>query len=99
MARVGEQQVREGHFLDVESVPREALTLTCPVLLGSEELICCVPERRKAEAVRQALEDTISTECPASLVRSHPRAFIYLDVDSASLLRSHQTRQADRWSN
>lgn len=80
------QQVHEGHFTDLETVPREALTITCPFLVSAEYLICCVPELRKAQAVREALEGSISRSCPASLVRKHPRAFVFLDDDSASLL-------------
>ncbi len=81
------QQVGEGNFPQLESVPPEALTITCPTLLGAEHLICCVPERRKAEAVRAALQGPITSLCPASIVRTHPRAFVFLDADSASLLQ------------
>lgn len=81
------QQVGEGHFPDLRAVPRTALTITCPTLLSAEHVICCVPERRKAEAVRDALEGPISPNCPASLVRTHPKTVIYLDEDSASMLR------------
>lgn len=80
------QQVGEGHFDNLESVPEEALTITCPLLISARYLICCVPERRKAEAVRNALEGPITPSCPASLVRTHPRAFVFLDAESASLL-------------
>jgi glucosamine-6-phosphate deaminase len=80
------QQVGEGHFPDLEAVPKEAITLTCPTLMSANHLICCVPERRKAEAVRNALEGFLSEDCPASLVVTHPRATIYLDTESASLL-------------
>jgi glucosamine-6-phosphate deaminase len=45
-----------------------------------------VPDLRKAKAVRDALEGAISTACPASLVRIHPNATVYLDAASASLL-------------
>lgn len=82
------QQAGEGHFDGWDSVPREALTLTCPLLMSSENIIGCVPERRKAEAVKNALEGPVSTECPGSIVRTHPRATIYLDVDSASMLKT-----------
>lgn len=85
------QQVGEGHFPDLESVPREALTITCPSLVSADCLICCVPERRKAEAVRDALEGPLSPSCPASLIRTHPRAFVFLDSDSASLLTEPKT--------
>lgn len=80
------QQAGEGHFKDFGSVPREALTVTCSGLFRAESWVCCVPERRKAEAVRNALEGPISESCPASLVRRHPNADVYLDADSAALL-------------
>jgi glucosamine-6-phosphate deaminase len=82
------QQVGEGHFASLQASPREALTLTCPFLMSARHLICCVPERRKAEAVRNAIEGPISPSCPASLVRVHSQANIYLDVESASQLSS-----------
>lgn len=84
--RCRRQQVGEGHFATLDDVPREALTLTCPALMRSENLICCVPEARKAEAVRRSLEGGITPDCPGSLLRTHPRATIYLDRDSAAQL-------------
>jgi len=80
------QQVREGHFSSVASVPREALSVTCSGLMRAANWVCSVPELRKAEAVKAALEGPISTSCPASLVRTRDRAFIYLDTSSASQL-------------
>ncbi len=80
------QQVGDGHFATLEDVPREALTLTCPALTRARHMICCVPEKRKAEAVRCALEGPLTPACPASLLRTHPKATIYLDTESASLL-------------
>ncbi len=82
------QQAGEGHFKDLESVPRKALTVTCSGLFRSESWVCCVPELRKAQAVRNALEGPVSESCPASLVRRHPNADVYLDADSASLLHA-----------
>lgn len=86
--RCRKQQSGEGHFPGFASVPSEAVTLTCPMLMSSENLICCVPEMRKAEAVKNALEGPVTTRCPGSVVRTHPRAGIYLDTDSASLLKA-----------
>jgi glucosamine-6-phosphate deaminase len=80
------QQAGEGHFRDVASVPKEAATITCTGLFRAKSWICCVPEQRKAEAVRNALEGPVSEACPASLVRRHPDAFVFLDRDSASQL-------------
>lgn len=80
------QQVREGHFTGFDAVPRLGLTLTCPALVAVTHIICCVPGRWKAEAVRNALEGPISPACPGSILRTHPHAQIYLDPESASLL-------------
>ena len=87
------QQVGEGHFPTLEAVPREAFTITCPGLFRAEAWVCCVPEARKAQAVRNALEGPISTECPASIVRTHPHATVYLDRESASLLSPKARRE------
>ncbi len=81
-----QQQAGEGHFPDLASVPRGAVTITCPGLFRAQAWICCVPERRKAQAVKNALEGPVSEACPASLVRRHPNAYVYLDEESASLL-------------
>lgn len=81
------QQEGEGHFQDIASVPEKAVTITCPGLFRARSWVSCVPERRKAEAVRNALEGPISEKCPASLVRHHPDVHVYLDRESASLLK------------
>ena len=86
------QQEGEGHFPTIDAVPSEALTLTCPAILRSAYWICCVPDRRKAQAVKCALEGPLSPKCPASLARRHPRAFLYLDEESAALLSPQLTR-------
>ncbi|MFO7726140.1 MAG: glucosamine-6-phosphate deaminase [Oceanipulchritudo sp.] len=80
------QQVGEGHFPDLQSVPTHALTVTCPGLLRARALVCVVPEKRKAKAVRDALKGPVDTVCPGSIVRTHPGARLFLDRDSASLL-------------
>ena len=80
------QQVGEGHFPTIDDVPRQAITLTCTGLMRSETLICCVPEARKAQAVRNSLRGEIATSCPGSLLRTHPHATIYLDQESAAQL-------------
>lgn len=84
------QQVGEGHFKDLESVPKKAVTMTCSGLLRAASWVCSVPERRKAAAVRRALLGPISADCPASVVRRHPSAAVFLDLESASLLPGHE---------
>jgi glucosamine-6-phosphate deaminase len=84
-----QQQVSEGWFATREEVPRHALTLTIPTLLRVPKLIVTVPGSRKATAVRRTLEDMLTTDCPSTILRTHPDATIYLDVDSAAGLGNY----------
>ncbi len=80
------QQVGEGHFPSLDSVPQYALTLTIPTLCSARRMICIAPETRKAQAVKDALQGPISTACPASFLRHQSHCTLYLDQESASLL-------------
>ncbi|MFZ0743657.1 MAG: glucosamine-6-phosphate deaminase [Terracidiphilus sp.] len=81
-----QQQVAEGWFGSVEQVPQNAITLTIPALLRAPKLIVSVPGRRKAKIVRRAFTEPISTACPATILRTHPDATVYLDLESANEL-------------
>lgn len=80
------QQVGEGHFPDVGAVPTHALTVTIPALLRAGRVFVIVPEARKADPVRRALEGPIDTACPASILQTQAHATLYLDRESAGLL-------------
>ncbi len=80
------QQVGEGHFPDIASVPKHAITLTIPTLLSAKRVFVIVPEARKAEAAYNTVHARISTAVPSSILRKHPHARLYLDTDSASRL-------------
>jgi len=80
------QQVGEGHWPRFSSVPKQGFTVTCPALMNAAHIVACVPALQKAQAVRDALEGPIAPACPASVIRTHPNARLYLDVHSASLL-------------
>jgi glucosamine-6-phosphate deaminase len=81
-----EQQVGEGWFAFIDEVPKQAISVSIPRLLKSQEIICVVPDARKAAAVKACLEGSVSPLAPASILRIHPNAHIYLDQDSAALL-------------
>ena len=87
-----EQQAAEGWFRTWEEVPPRALTLTIPTLFRVPKLIVSVPGSRKAEAVRRTLYDPITTQCPSTLLRTHPDVTIYLDTDSAAELKGVSLR-------
>ncbi len=78
-----QQQVDDQCFPTFADVPERALTLTIPRLLAADRLFCCVPGKRKREAVRRTLTDPISGDCPATALRTHPHCILYLDPASA----------------
>ncbi len=80
------QQVGEGWFATVEQVPECAITLTIPALFRVPQLIVSVPGRRKAKIVRSTLDGPLSTDCPATILRTHPNVTMYLDPESADEL-------------
>lgn len=79
-----QQQVEEGWFGNLDEVPDRAITLSIPALFRVPKLIVSVPGPRKARIVRRALEDPIGTNCPATILRTHPDATLYLDKESAA---------------
>lgn len=80
------QQVGEGHFPNLAAVPQYAFTLTIPMLCSARRMLCIVPERRKAQAVRDSLNGPIATSCPGSFLRKQSHCTLFLDAPSASLL-------------
>ena len=80
------QQVNDGCFASIDEVPRQALTLTMSQILAIPLAIAVVPNARKARAVADALRGPVCERCPASALRRHTDARLYLDADSASLL-------------
>jgi len=83
-----QQQVNEGWFGSVAEVPSQAISMSVRQIMRARELIAVVPDERKAQAVKNSLEGQITPMVPASILRSHPNATIYLDKDSAALLTS-----------
>jgi glucosamine-6-phosphate deaminase len=83
------QQLNEGWFNSLNGVPQTAISMSVKQIMKSKNIICSVPGKRKAIAVRNCLENTINNFYPASILQSHNDCIVYLDKDSASLL-SHQ---------
>ncbi len=82
-----QQQVNDGCFPDLASVPKTAITLTVPALLSGGRVFVIVPGPRKASAVRETLSGPVHGGCPASALRRHPAAILYIDAESAALLQ------------
>ncbi|MPN46861.1 Glucosamine-6-phosphate deaminase 1 [bioreactor metagenome] len=80
------QQLGEGWFPTFDDVPKRAISMGVRQILKSAAIINTVPDRRKAEAVKGALEGEVTNLCPASILRTHPDVTTFLDRESASLL-------------
>src|SRR5437667_2522228 len=81
-----QQQVGEAWFSDISQVPRQALSMSVRQILKAKEILAVVPDSRKAQAVRACFEGEISPMAPASILRTHSNATVYLDRNSAALL-------------
>lgn len=80
------QQVHDGCFATLEEVPEYAMTLTIPTLFACDRLFCIVPASTKADAVRATLFGPVSEACPASIMRRHSNATLYVDQDSGKYI-------------
>ena len=83
-----QQQVGEGWFGALADVPETAISMSVKQILAAKSIVCVVPDRRKAEAVRASLEGPVDPMTPASILQRHHDITIYLDRESASLLKS-----------
>ncbi len=81
-----QQQVNDGCFPTLAAVPRRALTLTIPTLMACAKLFLSVPGPRKQHAVKKTLNGPITTACPASILRMHKDAHLFLDREAAALV-------------
>lgn len=81
-----QQQVNDGCFATLDEVPRYALSLTIPELLASDRIFCIVPAPAKANAVKAAVLGPITEKCPASILRTHGAATLYVDSDSGKYI-------------
>jgi glucosamine-6-phosphate deaminase len=81
-----QQQLGEGWFPSLKSVPEQAVSMSIRQIMKSRSIICTVPDQRKAQAVKSCLEGEISPLVPSSILRNHPQTYLYLDQPAASLL-------------
>ena len=81
-----QQQVGEGWFKSLAEVPAQAISMSIKQILKSRNILCIVPDQRKAEAVRATVELDVSPMRPASILQQHERVTLYLDHESSSLL-------------
>ncbi len=81
-----QQQVGEAWFADISQVPKRALSMSVRQVMKAKEILAVVPDQRKARAIKACFAGEISPMAPASILRTHPNATVYLDKNSASML-------------
>ncbi len=81
------QQLGEGWFPTFDDVPKAAISMSVRQIMKSQQIVCSVPDQRKAQAVQGAVEGPVTPDCPASILQQHANCTIYLDPPAASLLQ------------
>lgn len=82
------QQVKEGWYTDLDSVPRTAISMSISQMMKAEKIICVVPDERKATAVKNAFTGDVDPQYPASILQKHTNCVVFLDPESAGLLET-----------
>lgn len=88
-ANCKKQQMGEGWFADIAEIPNQAISMSIKQIMKSKNIICSVPDKRKAWAVKASLENEITPQVPASVLQLHTNIWIYLDNDSAYDLQNN----------
>jgi glucosamine-6-phosphate deaminase len=81
------QQFGEGWFKTLEDVPKRAISMTCRQIMKSKAIIVSCPDRRKAKAVAAVVDGSVTPDVPSSVLQKHEQTTLYLDRESASLLK------------
>ncbi len=85
------QQMGEGWFGSIDEVPQKAISMSVRQIMKSKNIICSVPDKRKATAVKNCLENEVSNLYPASILQEHSNCIVYLDKEAALLLSNPTT--------
>ena len=81
------RKVNAGDF-DADRAPERAITVGMATIFESRDVLLLASGTNKAGAVAAAMEGDVSESVPASMLRSHPNASLFLDEDAASDLGS-----------
>ena len=76
-AKTRQQQVNGGYFTALETVPQYAYTLTIPTICSAKKIFCLAPGINKKEVVQKTLQQEISSQFPATILRTQPQAVLF----------------------
>lgn len=88
VVKLAEETIRaNARFFDsIDDVPTEAITMGVGSILKAKTIMLVVKGADKAEIVHRALRGPITTQCPASLLQTHPSLIVLVDTDAGRLL-------------
>ena len=86
-----QQQVREGWFAGIDDVPKQAISMTVYQIMQCNCIVSCVPSAVKAKAIKDMLKSPLDNMIPATMLKEHPDAVLFLDRESASLINPNVT--------
>lgn len=87
------QQMNEGWFATLGDVPAQAISMSVKQIMKSTYIVCSVPDLRKAQAVKDSIEQDVSNLYPASILQLHESCTFFLDKDSASLSSDQKLKE------
>ncbi len=78
------QQLGEGWFATIDDVPTHAVSMTVMEIMKSKVIISAVPHAVKAQAIKDTLENDLTPEVPATMLKQHEEIYLFVDKNSAS---------------
>lgn len=81
------QSVGQKYFKGATSL-KQGVTLGLAHLVEARKVLLLATGKRKSEIISKALEGEMTSECPASIVRTHLQSLVLLDEAAASQLKS-----------
>lgn len=79
-----QQLMTDPNFMALGQIPTRGLTMTLPALMQAQTILAIVPYRLKAPVIRRFLTEPVAETFPASILKTHPDATVYLDPESFS---------------
>ncbi|GIP24129.1 glucosamine-6-phosphate deaminase [Paenibacillus sp. J22TS3] len=81
------RQANARFFNSIDEVPTHAMTMGIASILKSKQILLMAKGESKAEVLARALTGPLTTQCPASLLQTHPNVVIVVDQAAGGMLK------------
>ena len=69
-------------FEKKEDVPTKALTMGIGTIMKSKKIVILASGKNKYDAVQKLLDNSITTDCPATMLKAHQDVILICDKDA-----------------